>query len=120
MNQFRTTNQILNFETRHPLDISKEKLLDWDYSIVPKMSDIKIWEEIYYSLGGVSVYAAYNPYVEYYIIVHDLFKNKTQVGIEEFYGINASEKVKDRLKEFDIFLPSSTTWVNVVKMPTDD
>lgn len=76
-----------------------------------RYSDIKLWELVYHIPGGISVYAAWNPYTEFYIIVHDLFKN-TPGGIEEFYGKDAESKVVDRLKIYGIVIPKNRVWIN--------
>ena len=74
-------------------------------------NDIKLWELIYHVPGGISVYAAWNPYTEFYIIVHDLFKS-LPCGIEQFYGSNAETQVVERLKKFGITLPENQVWIN--------
>lgn len=76
-----------------------------------KYSDIRLWELIFHIPGGLSVYAAWDPYTEFYIIVHDLFK-KTAEGIEEFYGPNAESNLTDRLKKYGISLPKNRVWIN--------
>jgi hypothetical protein len=73
--------------------------------------DINLWELIYHIPGGISVYAAWNPYTEFYIIVHDLFKT-LPCGIEQFYGSNAEMQIVERLKKFGVALPENQVWIN--------
>jgi hypothetical protein len=125
MTIFKTSAEILDSIWQDTvLDRSTQPSLipnnsDWDYSRTPKFSDVKIWETIYTCGGSISVYAAWDPFIEYYIIVHDFFKNH-QIGIEEFYGITASEKVTLTLKEYGIELPKDRVWVNIINMPEFD
>ena len=70
------------------------------------LSDIKLWEQIYYKKGNIGIYAAWDPYIEYYIIVHNLFINTT-VGVEEFFGEDASTKTWERAREYGINLSPS-------------
>ena len=78
-----------------------------DYSI----SDIRIWEKIYKKPGAISVYAAWDPYTEYYIIVHELHKHCTY-GLESFYGAESQKRLILRLSEFGIQLPTTRIQVN--------
>lgn len=70
------------------------------------LSKIELWEQIYYKKGNIGIYAAWKPYIEYYIIVHNLFINTT-FGVEEFFGEDASTKTWERAKEFGIDLSPS-------------
>jgi hypothetical protein len=77
--------------------------------------DVRLWETIYHIPGGVSVYGAWDPYIEFYMIVHDLFKHRNY-GIETFYGPDAKNQIKIRSKEFGISLPENNIWVDLDHM----
>jgi len=80
---------------------------EWLPTHSPGISDIDNWEQIYIQSGNIGVYAAWSPYVELYIIVHDLFVS-TDYGVEVF---SSSDSVSNRLKEFDIVLPTNLIWI---------
>lgn len=66
-------------------------------------NDIVMWEEIFYEGGNIGVYAAWSPYDDFYIIVHNLFLSSNG-GIEIFSGNGALEDLLTRLNNFDITL----------------
>lgn len=82
----------------------KEK---WNKDTPMTINDVKLWEQIYYSAGDVGIYAAWDPYDELYIIVHNLFIN-TNFGIEVFSGNNAADDVWNRARELGIELNGLT------------
>ena len=84
---------------------------DWDYSVTPDLDDVKYWEVVYFLPGSIGVYAAHEPYIEFYIIYHNLF------GIcEKFFGTNASNNCSEKLKKYGINLEHNTSWTNLHKM----
>ena len=86
-------------------------LKKWDYNNPVEILDIELWEELYFSPGVLGIYAAYNPNIEFYIIVHNLFLN-FDYGIEKFYGVGASKNLYERSKKFGIILPTVRYWVD--------
>lgn len=117
---FKTTYNILTKpwedEAFDPnwMDSDKIKLppkSDWDYSRELKIEDISLWEQIYYQGGGLALYAAWDPYAEFYLItLHEhLYKNN---AIETYYGPGAMEMVKKRCSELGIPLPNNQIWVD--------
>lgn len=109
---FKSLQHIFNNPWEDELDNnpSKAKFLPpkstWDKEKKPTLKDINLWEQIYYKPGSIGIYAAWDPYVEYFIIVHNLYINTT-FGIEEFKGHDAETNVKSRAKEFNIVLSPS-------------
>ena len=67
-------------EILDPLKFPKQNLL-YDKKRSYSVEDIECWQEIYYQPGNIGLYAAWSPYVECYIIVHNLFLNSS-AGIE--------------------------------------
>jgi hypothetical protein len=74
----------------------------WLGSVSLEFDDIKLWEEIFYQPGLIGVYASWDPYEEFYIIVHLLHLDKQ--FIETFVGEAASNLVVERCKLFGIEL----------------
>jgi hypothetical protein len=106
----RSTHEILNNPWN---DISPSVIVP---SQLPKLyeknldfNDVVMWEEIFYQGGNIGVYAAWSPYAEFYIIVHNLFL-KDQNLIEKFYGDNALHNLLKRLQEFEIEIPVKQKW----------
>lgn len=83
----------------------------WDYSRELKIEDIDVWEVLYEGGGGFGVYAAWEPYAEFYII-----KNGWQSEIEVFYGKKASERVYKRCVELEIPVFLKKVWVEPENM----
>jgi hypothetical protein len=88
---------------------------DWDYSRELQIEDIDIWEVIYEAGGGLGVYAAWDPYAEFYLITTgmDAKYNKPAVNkngavnytdkfFETYYGKGAQKNVQKRMKELKI------------------
>jgi hypothetical protein len=69
----------------------------------PTIYDISLWEQIYYEPGFIGVYAAYDPYVEFYMITYNFFIDKAK-GIETFFGADAVDKVIDKTKKLGVDL----------------
>jgi hypothetical protein len=113
---FKSTYQILN----NPW---KKDILNVDHN--PKMvppsnpwiqdkqitiDDVKIWEQIYYMPGNIGVYAAWDPFDDFYIIVYNLFSNQSH-GIETFSGPDAATKISKKLSNLGIDIPTKTIWI---------
>jgi hypothetical protein len=88
----------------------------WDYSNSIELIDVYLWEQLYFQPGNIGIYAAYDPHVEFYIIVYNLFANVAQ-GIETFYGPGANKQVWKSAKRLGIILPIETIWIS--KKETD-
>ncbi len=80
------------------------------HSDVLLLQTIKRWEEIYFKPGLIGVYAAYEPYVNYYIIVHLLFP--LEKYIELFVGDEQTELLLDRCESFNVKLPYTQVFVD--------
>lgn len=94
----------------------KSSEIVWDYDNPINLEDVNLWEELYFQMGNVGIYAAYDPYVEFYIIVYNLFAN-LECGIEKFYGFGANKQVWERAKKLGIDLPVETVWVSKKEFP---
>lgn len=100
------------WENQESKEIQKNLTAEiWDYEKNPTIEDVKYWEQLYYVPGTIGIYAAYDPYIEFYIIVHNLFLDQN-FGIETFYGSGANKNLWKRAKSLGINLPTSQIWVN--------
>ena len=121
---FKTTSEILTSvwdnkceEITDPSDFPKRVTYQGNYNSL-KLEDIETWEEIYFEEGNIGVYAAWSPYVEFYIITYNLFLD-TRYGIKVFKGPSASESVIQELKKYNIQLPTNRIWVDTLEPFTD-
>lgn len=91
--EFSEENSISNLPSSASWDLDKEITVD----------DVLLWEQLYYEPGNVGVYAAYNPYTEFYLITYNLFF-ETELKFETFYGKNAAQQCFDRANKLGICL----------------
>lgn len=68
-----------------------------------EIHDVAMWEEIFYEPGAIGVYVSWQPYEEFYIIVHNLHLHHNL--FETFVGPSAPDLVVERCKLFGIELP---------------
>jgi hypothetical protein len=113
LTSYKTLDQILSntWDEQQNLNLiapSREFCTTW---LELTYKDIRVWETIYHMQGGISVYAAWDPYTEFYIIVHELFKH-LECGIEQYYGPQSSSQVKHRCKKLGVILPENQIWIN--------
>jgi hypothetical protein len=85
--------------------------LEWDYSKNLTINDVTNWEQLYYEFGNVGIYASWDPYAEFFIIVFNLFLD-SDLGIETFYGQGSNRKVLERAKELGIELQENQIWID--------
>lgn len=78
---------------------------NWDYARELKIEDVSIWEQIYASPGYFELYASWDPYAEFYMIIWPRKK------IQTFYGQGALEQVKKLVLENNIPVSFHPTWV---------
>lgn len=80
---------------------------------------VRIWETLYYKGGVMGMYAAWDPYAEFFIITHNLFLDNP-AGIEIFYGPGAIRQFYNRAKELGVELPIGPVWVESEHLPSYD
>ena len=78
-----------------------------------EIEDVKIWEQIYYKGGHVGIYAAWDPYAEFYMVVYNLFIDVSG-GIKTFYGPTARSQVEEHAKKLGIDLIENKIWVDEI------
>jgi hypothetical protein len=84
----------------------------WDYKRELRIEDIDIWEVLYEQGGGIGVYAAWEPYAEFYLVRTGWLEELAGRGIEIFYGENSQDKVFKRCKELNIPLTINKLWID--------
>lgn len=130
MPSFKTTHQILsgygeyfdeNWMDSDTLVLPPKEM--WDYQRELKIEDVNIWE-VLMEPWDIGVYAAWDPYAEFYLIRFDKDYRNPKVdwqqnvldGIRNFdfethYGAGSDQAVQKRLKELNVqFLPHKK-WV---------
>jgi len=80
---------------------------------VPDIANVDTWEEIFRKQNYVGVYAAWSPYVEFYLVVHELFLN-TEYACETFFGPTALNDTVQRIKSLGITLDKDFVWVESI------
>jgi hypothetical protein len=81
---------------------------NWKYDKQIFIEDVDIWEIIHYNSHGPSVYAAWSPYAEYYIIVHPYF---SKLPLEEYYGEGCQVKLQKRMTDLNVPFSTNLIWV---------
>lgn len=117
---FKSTHNILkkpwedevwdpNWMDSDKLKLPKNK--KWDYKREIKIEDVQIWEVIYEGGGAQGVYAAWDPYAEFYMIRVGWQLESQGHGIETYYGQGAQELVMKRMIELGYPVHAAPTWV---------
>lgn len=125
MFQFKSTKDIFNPSIK--IEGFNENWMDsaklvlplqkfWDYKKEMTIEDVDLWEVIYESGGWRSVYAAWSPYAEFYLVI-DGWNNLTKSpNVETFYGKLAGAKVAKKMKEMNIIFAVNKIWVDEDEM----
>ena len=100
--------------------------ISWDYKREMTIDDVDIWEVLAESSMAKGVYAAWQPYAEFYLITTGVAPNSDprwiknipywDRNIETFYGPNSQKQVYARAKEIGINLDVKKIWVEPEEM----
>jgi hypothetical protein len=112
----RSTSDILNSPWKKDFSkytVSTHRSIPpaWDSSAPITIEDVSFWEQLYYTPGTIGIYVAWSPYVEFYLIVYNLYSHLDQ-GIETFCGVNAYNDVSVRAAQLGINLVPTVIWAN--------
>ena len=88
---------------------------DWTYDKEMQLEDVDIWEVIG-EYGNIGIYAAWQPYAEFYIIVPNYSLRAAGRDIETFYGTKASIRLTQRAKIYGVNLKQNKIWVDPDKL----
>jgi hypothetical protein len=78
---------------------------EWDYSKELHVENVELWEVIYEEGSQIGVYAAWEPYAEFYMII-----NKTEIFT--YYGKGALKKTVKKIKELKFPISYNKQWVS--------
>jgi thiol-disulfide isomerase/thioredoxin len=108
--RFISSDEIFNhnFDKNYCQHISSNNL---QTTADPSIADIEIWEEIYYEPGIIGVYAAWDPYCEFYLVYYPIL-SETNFHSLTFLGVDASDKVQKLLAKYDIQLVTYNIWID--------
>jgi hypothetical protein len=115
---FRTTTDIFKDSTEYfdpnwmdskTIQLPPNK--KWDYKRELQIEDVNIWEVLYEEGAGVQLYASWDPYAEFYLLVPKMNARTEIKGIEVYYGKGAQKQVQKRIKELGIRLDPTPHWV---------
>jgi len=81
----------------------------WDYKRELTVDNIEIWEAIYEDSWGLGIYAAYEPYAEFYMIKHVNYQGTTV--LDTYYGAGAQDKIIKYMIENNIPFSTHKIWV---------
>ena len=84
---------------------------EWDYRFPLEINDVHIWEQVYFQEGNLGIYAAWDPFAEFFIVTYNMFLN-TPYGIKTFYGPTASQEVYNLARELGIELSFKNVWTS--------
>jgi hypothetical protein len=110
---FRSNADIFKYGTEESFDSAKFDLNNvfippsnkkWNYEKELTIENIELWEVIYEESGQIGVYAAWEPYAEFYMI-----RNKLE--IEVYYGKGALQKTVNKMKNIKIPVNYNSIWV---------
>ena len=79
----------------------------------PCVADIAVWEEIYFKPGVIGVYAAWDPYCEFYLVYYPVL-SETNFHSLTFSGEDASDKVQKLLATYDTHLTTNNISVDEI------
>lgn len=75
--------------------------IPWDAPRPIRFEDVDLWEVISEASGPIGVYAAYQPYAEYYVVT------KNWRVVAEFEGFMANERLEQYLIAHNIHYPQT-------------
>jgi hypothetical protein len=112
MTVFKSTRYIL--DNPWAVEISADSVASppktvWKEQRSPTIEEIDLWEQIYYQPGNVGIYAAYEPYTDFYLLTYNLFMDKPW-GIQTFCGPQAEKQLWQKIKDLKIPVTLHSTW----------
>jgi hypothetical protein len=117
---FKSTYNILQTpwedEVFDPKWMESDKLIlpkfkKWDYNKELHIEDVNIWEVLFESGGGIGVYAAWDPFAEFYMLTYKPVWHQPKIEIETYYGQGAQQRIQKRIKELGFPIPLKEVWV---------
>ena len=115
MPQFKTTYNILKTPWEDELFDSKwfegNELVtpprkEWDYKRELQIEDVSVWEVIFEGINNAFLYAAWDPYAEFYMLI------KPDKQIETFYGSGAQARCRAAMEHWNIPYTLNDFWID--------
>jgi hypothetical protein len=104
---FRTLEEILTYMWTDvgigTINGVPEKTI-WNNSKFPSINDINFWEQIYHEPGNIGIYAAHDPFVEFYIFVFYPIADDSYRGFVKFSSKTGIDDVVSLGKNLGICL----------------
>lgn len=90
----------------------------WAYHREMRIEDVNVWEVVA-EPWAVGIYAAWDPYAEFYLVRLEKFyagdgwyiHGPRNFDFETYYGAGANEAIKKRMKELNIPFQTTDVWV---------
>jgi len=80
---------------------------------IPLVDNVKLWEQIFYKKNYAGIYAAWSPYVEFYILVYEPLLG-TDFSYESFFGKTGVVDLLRKAKKIKIDLKETSIWVDEI------
>lgn len=87
------------------------KQIKWKEDHLIKFEDVDIWEVIVEVSGPIGIYAAWQPYAPYFVIM------KNWSIEQEFWGIEGEKQLYQYMIDNGINMPLNQIWVDEEDMP---
>jgi hypothetical protein len=107
-NIFKDNGEYFNPDWMNYDTIQTPPKKNWDYKEELTIEKVNLWEVIAEASWGV--YAAWDPYAEFYMVVPPYWENKN--SLEVYYGKGASFQIAKRMKELGFAVPKNKIWVD--------
>ena len=112
MTVFKSTRYIL--DNPWAVEISTDSVATppnavWKDERSPTIEEIDLWEQIYYQPGNVGIYAAHEPYADFYLLTYNLFMDRPE-GIQTFSGPQAEKQLWQKIKDLKIPVILNSVW----------
>jgi hypothetical protein len=107
---FKSTYQILNNPWKE--DVSNidpypqicPPSVEWKEDKNLEITDVSLWEQIYYEPGIIGVYAAWNPKAELYLVTYNFFLREN-TGYKLLRGSSGVDDIVKELQNLGIDIP---------------
>jgi hypothetical protein len=83
----------------------------WDYKRELKIEDVEIWEVLHEDTSGFGIYAAYEPYAEFYMIRNVIDHRIGTSVYDTYYGAGAQDKILKFMLKNNIHVTLNKIWI---------
>lgn len=79
------------------------------------INNVKLWEQIFYKKNYVGIYAAWSPYVEFYILVYEPLIG-TECSYESFFKNSGIDNLLIKTNRLNIHLTEKFIWIDYLDL----